>query len=49
MKDSLLTTPMYWSALYYVVEIHLSELHREMYRKTYCGVLQFPAASVDSG
>ena len=29
MKDSLLRTHVYWSALCCVVELHLSELHRE--------------------
>ena len=29
MKDSLLTTHMYLSALHCVVELHLLELHRE--------------------
>ena len=29
MKDSLLTTHMYWSALHCIVELHLSGLHRE--------------------
>ena len=29
MKDSLLMTHMYWSALHCVVELHLSGLHRE--------------------
>jgi hypothetical protein len=34
MKDSWLTTCMYWSALHFVVELHLSELHREKCTKT---------------
>ena len=29
MKDSLLMTHMYWSALHCVVELHLSGCHRE--------------------
>ena len=40
MKDSLLTTHMYWSALHCVVELHLSGLHREKHtKKTPGGVL----------
>ena len=33
MKDSLLTTHMYWSALHCVAELHLSGLHREKHTK----------------
>jgi hypothetical protein len=33
MKDSLLPTLMYWSALHCIVELHLSGLHREKHTK----------------
>jgi hypothetical protein len=29
IKDYLLTIHIHWSALYYIVELHLSECHRE--------------------
>jgi hypothetical protein len=29
MKDSSLATFMYWPALHYIIELHLSGLHRE--------------------
>jgi len=29
MKDSSVTARTYWSSLHYVVELHLSGLHRE--------------------
>ncbi|EDL29764.1 mCG148019 [Mus musculus] len=35
MEDSLLTTCMYWSALHFVVELHLSGLHREEQTKKF--------------
>jgi hypothetical protein len=47
MKDSLLTTHMYWFALHCVDERHLSGLQREMHQKTSGGVLQFLATSKD--
>jgi len=31
MKDSLLTTRMYWSTLHHVVELHVLRLHGEKY------------------
>ena len=50
MKDSLLTTHMYWSALHCVVELHLSGFHREKCtKKPAGGVLQLFAASKASG
>ena len=33
MKDSLLTTPMYWPVLHCMAELHLSGLHREKHTK----------------
>jgi hypothetical protein len=33
MKDSLLTTQVYWSAIHCIAELHLSELHREKHTK----------------
>ena len=33
MKDSLLMTGMYWSALHCVVGLHLSRFHREKHIK----------------
>ena len=33
MKDSLLTTCMYWPTLHFIVELPLSELHREKLAK----------------
>jgi hypothetical protein len=46
-EDSLLTTGMYWSALHYVVELHLLGFHREKkHWNTSGGVLQFLTASV---
>lgn len=39
MKGSSLRTHMYWSALHYIVELHLLGLHREkMHQKTSGGV-----------
>jgi hypothetical protein len=38
MKDSLLTTCMYWSALNWVIELHLSELHRKKCMHEYAHV-----------
>jgi hypothetical protein len=35
LKDSLLATHMYWFTLHCVVELHLSELHREKYSKNF--------------
>ena len=49
MKDSFLTIHMYWSALHYIDELRLSGLHREIHVKKTGGVLQFLAASADSG
>ena len=50
MKDSLLTTCMYWFTLHYTVEMHLSGLHREKCtKKRFGGVRQFLATSLDSG
>ena len=46
MKDSLLTTHMYWSTLHWIVELHLSGLHREKCtkkKKNSDGVLKFLA------
>jgi hypothetical protein len=40
MKDSSEMAHMYWSALHFVVELHLSGLHRVFW--------QLPAVSVDS-
>lgn len=39
IKDSMLTTGMYWSALYCIVELYLLELHKEKHQKTSGGVL----------
>ena len=45
MKDSLLTTHLYWSTLCCIVELHLLGLHREKQTKTLlvmcCSFLQF--------
>ena len=50
MKDSLLMTHMYWSALHCIVELHLLGLHREKCTKlTSGGMLRLLATSVDSG
>ena len=35
MNDSLLTTYMYWSALYCIAELHLSGLHGEKCTKNH--------------
>ena len=51
MKDSLLTTHMYWSALHCVVELHLSGLHREKCTKKLlvvcCSFLLLPRTWAD--
>jgi hypothetical protein len=48
MKDSLLTTCMYWSTLNCIVELYLPGLHREKCAKKISGgMLQFLAASAD--
>jgi hypothetical protein len=51
VKDSLLTTRMYWSALHCIVELHLSGLHREKCTKTLLVVcyslLPLPGTAVD--
>jgi hypothetical protein len=51
MEDSFLTTPMYCSVLYCIVELYLLELHREKetHQKLSGDVLQFLAASLDMG
>ena len=49
MKDALLTTHMYWSALHCVVELHLSGLHRERHQATSGDGLQFLSTSEDLG
>jgi hypothetical protein len=41
MKESLLMTDIYWSALHCVVGLHLLGLHREKHQETPDGVLQF--------
>jgi hypothetical protein len=41
MKDSLLTTLMYWIASCCIIELHLSGLHREKHQKPSVGILQF--------
>lgn len=46
MKDSSLTTHMYWSALHGIVELHLSGLHRQKRTKNLVVCL---AASEDAG
>jgi hypothetical protein len=35
IKDYLLTTGMYWSALHCIVELYLSGLHREKHTKNF--------------
>lgn len=46
MKDSLLTTRMYWSALHCGVELHLSGCHRKkLHQKSSGGTLWLLAAS----
>ena len=46
MKDSLLTTRMYWSTLHCIAELHLWD-SIERNAPTSDGVLQLPAASSD--
>jgi hypothetical protein len=48
MKESLLTTYMYWSALHCVVELHVLGFHRDAPEPS-GGVLRFVADSKDSG
>jgi hypothetical protein len=51
MKDSLLTTHMYWSALHCIVELHLSGLHRKKRTKNLlvvcCCFLLLPRTQAD--
>ena len=51
MKDSSLTTCMYWSALHCVVELHLSGLHRKKHTKKFlvvcCSFLPLPQTPAD--
>ena len=50
MKDSSLTTHMYWSALHWVAKQHLSELHKEKHtNKLVVVCCSFLATSADSG
>jgi hypothetical protein len=46
MKDSLLVTCMYWSALHCLVELYLSGRHREKHTKkllaVHCSFLPLP-------
>jgi hypothetical protein len=51
MKDSSLTTHMYWSALHCIVELHLSGLHREKHTKEFlvvcCSFFPLPQSPAD--
>ena len=40
MQDSSLTTPMYWSALHVIAELHLRGLYREKHAKIFLVVRQ---------